>query len=241
MSGRPSLPPFRVALFDAGLTLIHPTRSVEAIYAEYGQRQGRPIAAFLPEIQRAFRELFEAERHAQSDGHDGFGASDAADQEIWRRICLAVAERIPGLTDDPLAWFHSLYDHFGRPETWRLYSDVLPGLEALTARGIRIGAVSNWDSRLLGILEALDLSRRVDAVAVSAVEGVRKPGARIFEIALARLGASPSETIMVGDSLTDDIAGARKVGITGVLIQRGRDPAPPPDGVIAIRSLTELV
>jgi putative hydrolase of the HAD superfamily len=241
MSGRPQPPAFRVALFDAGLTLIHPTRTVEAIYAEFGQRQGRPVDAFLPEIQRAFRELFEAERLALADGHDGWHASDAADREIWRRICLAVAERIPGLTDDPVAWFEALYDHFGRPETWRLYPDVLPGLEALAARGVRVGVVSNWDSRLLGILEALDLTRRVDTVAVSAVEGVRKPGARIFEIALARLSASPSETIMVGDSLTDDIAGARAAGITGVLIQRGRRPTPPPADVIAIQSLADLL
>jgi putative hydrolase of the HAD superfamily len=237
----PSLPRFRAALFDAGLTLIHPTRSVESIYAAFGARQGRPVEPFLPQIQVTFRELFEAERQAMADGHDGYVASDAADHAVWRRICFAVAERIPGLTDDPQAWFEALYDHFGRAETWQLYPDAVPTLAALADRGVQLAVVSNWDSRLLGILQALEVTPLVHTVAVSAVEGVRKPGPRIFEQTLDRLGVAPEDAIMVGDSLVDDVGGARAAGVTGVLIQRDRAPAPAPDGVPAIHSLSELL
>jgi len=239
MPPTPPLPRFRVALFDAGLTLLQPTRSVESIYAAFGARQGRPIEPFLPQIRVAFRELFEAERQVLASGHDGYVMSDAADYAIWQRICLAVAERIPGLTDDPQAWFEALYDHFGRAETWQLYPDAMPALQALAARGVRLGIVSNWDSRLVGILAALGVTPLMETVAVSAVEGVRKPGPRIFQQTLERLGVAPEDAIMVGDSLVDDVGGARAAGLTGVLIQRGRAPAP--EGVHAIRSLAELL
>jgi putative hydrolase of the HAD superfamily len=152
-----------------------------------------------------------------------------------------VAERIPGLTDDPVAWFESLYDHFGRAETWQLYPDAVPTLTALAERGVQLAVVSNWDSRLVRILDALAVTPLVHTVAVSAVEGVRKPGPRIFAQTLERLGVSPEEAIMVGDSLVDDVGGARAAGLTGVLIQRGREPAPAPEGVHAIRSLAELL
>jgi FMN phosphatase YigB (HAD superfamily) len=45
---------------------------------------------------------------------------------------------------------------------------------------------------------------------------------------------------MVGDSLSHDIAGARRVGMRGVLVHRSGEPAPASAGVPVIRSLTEL-
>ena len=47
----------------------------------------------------------------------------------------------------------------------------------------------------------------------------------------------PEQAIHVGDSLKNDVAGARAVGIRAVLLQRGGDP---PAGVESIRSLREL-
>ena len=72
-----------------------------------------------------------------------------------------------------------------------------------------------------------------------AVDGVRKPGAKIFELALERLGAVPHRTIMVGDNVTDDVEGAASAGLSPVLVHRSEDPPPP--GIRVIRSLAELV
>ena len=174
-----------------------------------------------------------------AEGNDGYLASDEADREMWRRICYGVAERIPGLTDDPEAWFRALYGHFGEPDTWRLFDDAAPTLAGLRERGLRLGIVSNWDSRLLGILEAVGLAEQMDCVVISACAGVRKPGPQIFERALENLGVEAGRTLMVGDSLTDDVEGARAAGLLPLLIARG--PEEPPPGVPAVTDLRQLL
>ena len=50
-----------------------------------------------------------------------------------------------------------LRDFFATPEAWRVYPDAIPVLRALRSDGVRLGIVSNWDSRLPGVLEMLEL------------------------------------------------------------------------------------
>jgi putative hydrolase of the HAD superfamily len=239
MDTNPQVPKFDCALFDAGLTLIHPVRTVEKIYASYARHSGIPIEELMPQIRAQFGELFDQERLVMAEGADGFVWSDALDQQMWKRLCFGVAEAIPGLTKDPQAWYEQLYSHFGQLHTWCPYPETVETLKALRAQGVKLGVVSNWDSRLPSILDHLGISPLVDTVVVSAVDGVRKPGARIFELALERLDAVPSSTIMVGDNVTDDIVGAAGAGLTGVLVHRSKKP--PPAQTIVIRSLDELV
>ncbi len=233
------IPPFDVALFDAGMTLIHPVRTVESIYVGLARRSGVPLEELLLQVRRRFRDLFERERRVMAEGLDGFRWSDEQDRAFWRRLCFAVAESIPALTDDPQAWYEQLYAHFGQVSTWQPFGDALQTLRSLRSRGVKLAVVSNWDSRLEGILEGLGIAPLVDAVLISAVCGHRKPGSRIFELALERMEARPETTIMVGDSLTDDIRGADGVGLTGVLLHRSSTS--PPEGVLSIRALAELL
>lgn len=230
---------FDTALFDAGLTLIQPVRTIEKIYAEYAQRSGIPLEELVPRIRKEFGARFDRERRDMAEGRDGFVWSDALDQQMWRRLCFAVAEAVPGLTDDPQAWYEQLYAHFGDVDTWRPFPETMETLTRLREAGVKLGVVSNWDSRLHSILEGLSISPLLDTVVVSAVDGVRKPGARIFELALERLNAAPGRTIMVGDSLTDDVEGAARAGVQGVLVHRSSEP-PPPDALV-IRGLEELL
>jgi putative hydrolase of the HAD superfamily len=115
------------------------------------------------------------------------------------------------------------------------FGDVLPALSALA--GHRLLVVSNWDCSLADWLRGAGLLEHVDAVVTSAEIGVAKPGRAIFEHALELAGARPDEAVHVGDSLENDVAGARAAGIRPVLVARdGAVPA----GVETIRSLTEL-
>jgi putative hydrolase of the HAD superfamily len=67
-----------------------------------------------------------------------------------------------------------------------------------------------------------------------------KPHPSIFRSALGLVGAAAAESLMVGDSLLQDVQGARGAGMRAALVCRpGRD-ARPPDGVPVLRSLTEL-
>lgn len=79
--------------------------------------------------------------------------------------------------------------------------------------------------------------------AVTAAAGVApvvvgKPEAPLFRMALRRLGLSASQTAMVGDSVTADVAGARAVGMRTVLY--APQGAPDDSADVVVRSFDEL-
>jgi putative hydrolase of the HAD superfamily len=118
------------------------------------------------------------------------------------------------------------------------YPDAAPALRAHRARGLRLLVVSNWDVSLHSVLENAGLSPWLDGILTAAEAGVRKPDPAIFTQALRLLAVSAAEAIHVGDSLEEDVAGARAAGVEPVLITR--DGAEPPVGVRTVRSLEEL-
>ena len=122
---------------------------------------------------------------------------------------------------------------------FRPFPDVAPALRALReAAGLRLVVASNWDVSLHAVLAEAGLLGLVDGVVTSAEAGDGKPGGAIFTRALALAQAPPERAVHVGDSVAEDVAGARAAGIVPVLLVRGAG-APPP-GVRAIHALTEL-
>ena len=78
----------------------------------------------------------------------------------------------------------------------------------------------------------------MDELIASEDVGVAKPDPRIFEIALARLGTSAAEAVMVGDSWANDVAGAHALGIRAIWFNPDRAPRPAvPAGVEELHSL----
>jgi putative hydrolase of the HAD superfamily len=121
---------------------------------------------------------------------------------------------------------------------FRAFADVRPALTRWRARGVRLVVVSNWDLSLHQVLARLGIAPLLDGIVTSAQAGVRKPAREIFEQALRLAGAGASEATHVGDSLEEDVAGARRAGIEPVLLRR--DGRAAPRGVRTIASLTEL-
>ena len=91
MTTSTQIPTFDVALFDAGLTLIHPVSTVEKIYARYAQRSGIPLDELVLRIRAQFKELFGEARREMAEGRDGYVWSDELDHQMWHRLCLTVA------------------------------------------------------------------------------------------------------------------------------------------------------
>jgi HAD superfamily hydrolase (TIGR01458 family) len=71
----------------------------------------------------------------------------------------------------------------------------------------------------------LDAAAFVMALAhASGVEPVvlGKPAKPFFDSALAMLGATPDDALMIGDDIKGDVGGARNAGIAGVLVRTGK-------------------
>lgn len=98
------------------------------------------------------------------------------------------------------------------------FEDAHATLLELRRRGFLLATVTNrafGGERFRSDLRTAGLDIGWDAEAVSVEVGYLKPHPAIFLFALDRLDVAPSETLMVGNSLTDDIAGAQQLGIAG--------------------------
>ncbi|HEY8762823.1 MAG TPA: HAD family hydrolase [Solirubrobacteraceae bacterium] len=119
-----------------------------------------------------------------------------------------------------------------------VFADVRPALAAARSTGRRLIVVSNWDVSLHEVLERLGVGTLVDGILTSAEFGERKPSPSIFRRAVEMAGVRAAEAMHVGDSLEEDVAGARAAGIEAVLLARAG--APTASGVRVISSLQEL-
>lgn len=135
------------------------------------------------------------------------------------------------------AFFADLYERFGEAGAWRLFDDTMPALDALAARGVNLGIVSNWDERLRPLLSELGLIKLLDAVVISCEVAFTKPSPVIFEQAARKLGLPPENILHVGDSMESDVAGAKSAGFQARLIDRSEGGT---EGGERIRSLREV-
>lgn len=227
----------RAVFFDAGYTLLHAVPSLGGVYADVTRRFGIDVP---PErFEAAFGPVFER-FNARLRSDEDFRESDAGNRTMWEGLTRDILAGVPELAGRvPFdGWFGALYERFAQTEAWNPYPDVFPAIRALKGEGFRISVLSNWDSRLLAILAGHGLDGLVDDIVVSARVGFRKPHPAIFAEACRRMDAAPAEAVHVGDSFHDDVQGARRAGISPVLIRRHGGPATA--GVPTIQGLSEL-
>ena len=122
----------------------------------------------------------------------------------------------------------------------RIKTDGSPDvLRQLHASGLKIGLISNSHRCLSSFQTHFELEGLFTVALTSLEHGYMKPHRRIFEAALRAAGVHAPEAMMVGDSLSHDVEGARRLGMRGVLVARSGPVAAPPD-VPVIQSLRDL-
>jgi putative hydrolase of the HAD superfamily len=230
MSRVPPIPdPLDCVLFDAGDTLLAPAPSFQGRFMAVAAEHGLPLEEAAVDAAIA-----DAARAAEwpSDWTD-----PATQREFWvgfyRQVLVDLGHEGRELAD-------ALFEAFSDPAAYRLFDDVRPALDELAGRGIKLGVVSNFEPWLEDILDLQGIGDRFAAVAISGKLGVAKPDPEIFKAALTEAGADPQATLHVGDQPVNDVAAARAVGITPVLIDRyARHPET--DGAHRVEDLLELV
>lgn len=202
--------PIRAVAFDAVGTLIHAEPSVGQAYADAGRRHGSRRDA--DELRRRFTDAFAHEERL--DAADGWRTSEEREHRRWRTIVTAALDDVA----DPEACFRELFAHFALPGAWRCDPGAAATITYCRARGLRVAMASNFDARLHGVVAGLPPLAGLDALVVSSEVGVRKPGPEFFRATAERLGCAPEEVLFVGDDPTNDVAGARAVGMRAVLV-----------------------
>ena len=105
---------------------------------------------------------------------------------------------------------------------WHVETETHQGLSELRSQGYRLGLISNAadDANVQRLVDKAALRPYFDVILTSAALGIRKPHPRIFYAALETWQVVPAQAVMVGDTLSADIQGAKKLGIFSVWVTR---------------------
>ena len=207
----------RAALFDAAGTLIELAEPVGETYARVARAHGVEIPAWR--LGEAFRRVLRA-AEPLCFPHLDPEALRAREREAWHEIVrqtfraadTAAAARLR----DERACAETLFDHYAAGAAWRCRPGAAEALAALRASGWRLAVLSNFDDRLRGILAALGLAQRLDAVYLPSDLGSAKPAAEAFHAALEAMEVPPGRAVFVGDDPDLDLAAARAAGLVAV-------------------------
>lgn len=109
-------------------------------------------------------------------------------------------------------------------EALESFADVHPAVEALRARGLVVGVLTNSSGDYTETkLRAADLDGVFDVVCSRDTLGFGKPDPRAFHEACRQLGTLPATTLYVGDELHNDPLGAAGAGMPAAwLVRDGR-------------------
>lgn len=108
---------------------------------------------------------------------------------------------------------------------WGTTHTLVPGaketLERLHDKGYRLFAASNSFGHLQrSRLERAGVLHLFEDTYISIDIGYDKPDVRFYEEALRRCGLQANEVLMIGDSMTTDIIGARAAGLDALYFDR---------------------
>ena len=91
-------------------------------------------------------------------------------------------------------------------------------LQALRAKGKRLGLISNADTMEVAAWNKSPLAESFDTAILSCSVGAVKPEREIYDICLERLDVQPSDALYVGDGGSSELQGAQTVGMTTVMM-----------------------
>lgn len=209
------LPNPRGLLIDAMGTLISLRRTVGFTYAELATQHGIEVEAAA--IDQSFAAVY---RQAPPLAFPGLAGEALRRAEL--RWWGARIEAVFAAADAPLATpalAEELFNRFANPDLWQVYPDVIEPLRRWHGAGIKLAVVSNFDHRLVVLLEGLGLGNLFQAVVVSSAAGAAKPSPIPFRLALQSMGLGPDQVWHIGDS-PEDVAGAAAAGIACLRIRR---------------------
>ncbi|MBO9997631.1 MAG: HAD family hydrolase [Cyanobacteria bacterium SID2] len=210
----------RVIFFDAVGTLFGVRGSVGEVYAEIAKREAG-VEADPETIERTFLDSFKAAPPAKFPTVEPYQLLER-EHQWWYDVVRNTFQRADLLDRFPHfdLFFDRLFAYFASADPWFIYPDVFPTLTYWKQQGVELGAISNFDSRLYAVLDALDLSPFFSSVTISTHVGAAKPESEIFERALAAHDCPPEAAWHVGDSYRDDYEGARAAGLRGIWLDR---------------------
>ena len=226
----------KVVYFDAAGTLFHIKGSVADVYLHYAQKYGIKSSTELKQaVNKAFSQAFQ-DAPPPAFAVKKIEELKQCERLWWFDIVHAVFYRV-GMFEGFDEYFEEVFEAFSGSKHWELYPETMGVLRELKSHGFELGIISNFDTRLFPILDELHIRKLFDSVTISSLAQAAKPAKQIFDYALSQHVIDPNEGLHVGDSVREDLEGARQAKLNAVLLHRDVNV---PVEVDYIQSLTEL-
>ena len=222
---RPEAGPVRAVIFDWGGTLT-PWHTVDL---------GQQWRVFAREVHGIPIDSDEVPQE-DLDRAQALGERlHAVEQEAWQRVqhdrrSAHLDDILAAAGIDPREDRHHValaaYRRFWEPHT-HTDPQVRPLFEALRARGLKIGVLSNtiWSGEFHREIFARDgVLELIDGDVYSSELGVVKPHAEAFEAVCAALEVEPTHAVYVGDRLFEDVLGSQEVGMRAIWVPHSDIP-----------------
>ena len=210
-------------VFDVGGTLIKFDEGRRAVaYSERAAQAGIHVSA--NDVQTVLHTL-DAELPARQQGIPLSLMPYAQQRAFWVDFWAEGFRRLGVGDADAMRFADELLDSAHGANFQAVFADCVPALQALQARGKRLGIISNFSPNCEPLLRELGLAQYFDFFIVSGILGIEKPDPRIFHAAVQAAGAPISEIVYVGDSVYHDVQGARDAGMDAILIDRDNQHA----------------
>jgi putative hydrolase of the HAD superfamily len=225
----------KAVFFDAADTLFHVKGGVGNAYWDVARKYG---ADSTPEwIERAFIKAFNS---APPLAFYGVSQEErkVCEKKWWYYLVKRVFLEV-GFFENFDSYFDELFETF-RSKAWELFPETKDVLSSLKGKGLTLGIISNFDSRIYDVCTDLGIIGYFDSFVISSEAGYAKPSREIFTLALERNSVSASQSVHIGDNLEYDFYGARSVGIGALLLDKG-GKYKTRDGVDRIENLLEVV
>ena len=210
-------------VFDLDGTLLdHDAAELAALSKLYstlfvGENEPQRWPAF-PDFAAAWHAAAERGWQRYVEGELTFAA-----QRTWR-VQQVLAMQQDSEPDSPPLTEQEVSDIFARylalyEDSWSLYPDVLPCLEALSA--YPLGLITNGDgNQQRQKLQRTGIAEYFTSVVISGDVGAAKPQREIFERSAEDLGLKPSELLFIGDNPQTDVLGALGAGWQCIWLNR---------------------
>lgn len=141
-------------LLDAAGTLIRPSAPVGETYAAAARRYGEELETV--KLAQAFAAVF-GDMPDLAFEWTSMDELRRLERDWWRLLVQRVIAWTGSRIGDFDTLFEALYAHYGQGHAWACFPEVPAVLEGLRARNYKLAVVSNFDSRLPGILRAIGI------------------------------------------------------------------------------------
>lgn len=220
--------PIQAVIFDLDDTLLDDTASTHAGLRALFQEHGLTPQDFGA-VSRRHTEIIEFIAPALYRGEIN------ADQARERRFALLLSEAGVPAPDGRAA--NQLYREVYRAN-WKLCAGALDLLQTLRAEGLKLALLTNYVREVqMEKIAQFGLEPYFEVMLFAGELPAPKPDARAFWAACEALGTAPARTLMVGDSLKNDVQGALGAGLKAVWFNRHE---PQQKGVPDIKTLLAL-